>query len=138
MRERFPKLLFAAILLACSLIGLGNQVAYAYKCKPAGTPVEELKEAAAVFVGKVKKVNDDGPVRITEFEVERYWKGLGTRTITVRSGKHLYGYRFTRGEKYLVYAYGEDQLEIDRCGRTTTLEKATYDLKELGEGKVPK
>ena len=75
MRARIPKLIFATILFACSLVGINSQLAYAYKCKQPGTPLEELKEAAAVFVGKVKKVNEDGRARIFEFEVERYWKG---------------------------------------------------------------
>ena len=137
MRARFQILFFAAILLAYFLVGPISKVAYAYKCKPTGTPLEELKEAAAVFVGKVKKVKEDGPARITEFEVERYWKGPSTKNITVRSGKHLYGYRFTAGQKYLVYAYGKDELETSRCSRTRNLEGAAADLKELREGKVP-
>ena len=98
MRVRFPILFFVIILIACSFHGLISQPAHAYRCKPLGTPLEELKEADAVFVGKVKKVNEDGPARITEFEVERYWKGASRKSITVRSGKDLYGYRFATGE----------------------------------------
>ena len=137
MRTRFPILFFATILIVCSFLGIISQVAHAYRCKPLGTPLEELKEAAAVFVGKVKQVNEEGPARITEFEVERYWKGPSRKTITVRSGKALYGYRFTRDQKYLVYAYGKDELETSRCSRTKSIESATNDLKQLGEGKEP-
>ena len=137
MRRLSPILFFSTILIACIFLGLTCQVAQAYRCKPTGTPLEEMKEAAAVFVGKVKKANEVGTVRITEFEVERYWKGPGTKSITVRSGKHLYGYRFAPGQKYLVYASGKDELETSRCSRTRGIASAAFDLKELGEGKVP-
>ena len=63
--------------------------------------------------------------------------GRGSRkVIVVRSGTHIYGSRFTMGQKYLVYAYGEDELGTSRCTRTKSLESATFDLKELGEGKI--
>ena len=97
----------------------------------------------AVFVGKVRKVDEVGRTRIAEFEVERYWKGPGDKTVVVRSGMHIYGYRFDVGTKYLVYAgyvereTGEKALETSRCGRTTPFESAALDLKELGEGKIP-
>jgi hypothetical protein len=48
-----------------------------------------------------------------------------------------YGYRFTTGGKYLVYAFGKDELETSRCSRTKSVEDATLDLKELGTGKAP-
>jgi hypothetical protein len=137
MRLRTPILSLATILLACYLLGPISQLGYAFKCKPAGTPLEELKEAAAVFVGKVTKVDESGAARVTEFEVERYWKGPGRKVITVRSGKHLYGYRFATGGRYLVYAYGKEEIETSRCSRTKGIESAAYDLKELGEGKMP-
>ncbi|HET8670035.1 MAG TPA: hypothetical protein VFM05_05240 [Candidatus Saccharimonadales bacterium] len=137
MRTRIPTLIIATILFACLLGGINGQLAYVYKCKEPGTPLEELKEAAAVFIGKVKKVNEDGRARIFEFEVEKYWKGASRKVINVHSGKHIYGSRFSMGQKYLVYAYGEGELGTSRCTRTKSLESATFDLKELGEGKVP-
>ena len=137
MRPRIPSHIIATILFACLLGGINGQLAYAYKCKQPGTPLEELKEAAAVFLGKVKKVNEDSRNRIFEFEVEKYWKGASRKVITVRSGKHIYGSRFTIGQKYLVYAYGEDELGTSRCTRTKSLGSAAFDLKELGEGKIP-
>ena len=137
MRARIPTLIIGTVILAYPLASLNSHLAYAYKCKQPGAPLEELKEAAAVFIGKVRKINEDGQVRIFEFEVEKYWKGANRRILIVRSGKHLYGSRFTMGEKYLVYAYGERELGTSRCTRTKSIKAAGFDLKELGEGKPP-
>lgn len=137
MRARIPLLIFATTIFACSFLGSIGQSVYAYKCKTPGTPLEELKKAAAVFVGKAIKVNENGSTKITEFEVERYWKGPGTKNIIVRQDKNLYLFGFTKGEKYVVYAYGEDEIETSRCTRTKRFDSAAFDLKELGEAKVP-
>ena len=137
-RARFPVLPFTSIFLACTYLGLLSPLAEAYKCKPLGSPLEGLNEAAAVFIGKVTKVEEQKSVRITEFAVDQYWKGPGRRTITVRSGTHLYGYKFMRGQKYLVYASsGTEGLETSRCSRTRGIGSATLDLRELGKGKRP-
>jgi hypothetical protein len=138
MNKGTLKLFLATLLLAtCYFDGLIGQAAYTYRCIKPGSPRQELEKATAVFIGKVTKINDDSSARINEFEVEKIWKGTSTKRIIVRTGKHLYGYRFTEGEKYLVYAYGKGELETSRCGRTKSVESASLDLKELGEGKVP-
>lgn len=135
MRIAIP--IFTTTLFASLLAGLTCQQAYAFKCKEPGSPRQELEKAAAVFTGIAVKMNEQGPYKLIEFKVEKRWKGAATRSITVRTGKHLYGYRFTVGKKYLVYAYGEEELETSRCGRTRSVEAAGIDLKELGEGKAP-
>jgi hypothetical protein len=137
MRARTATIIFAIILFACSPAGVNGQLFFAYKCRPPGAPLEELKRASAVFVGRVKKASEEDRAMVFEFEVERYWKGAGGKVITVRSGKHLYGVRFTPRQRYLIYAYGKDELETSRCTLTKTFEAAAADLKQLGEGKVP-
>ena len=137
MNVHIANLIFTALVFASLLVGLICQPAYAFKCKEPGTPRQELEKAAAVFIGTATKINEESSYKIIEFKVEKSWKGPTTKSITVRTGKHLYGYRFTTGKKYLVYAYGEGELETSRCGRTKSKESATMDLKELGEGKAP-
>jgi hypothetical protein len=44
---------------------------------------------------------------------------------------------FIVGKSYLVYAYGKEVFETGICTRTRDLDKASDDLKELGEGKEP-
>ncbi len=47
-------------------------------------------------------------------------------------------YPFKVGERYLVYAYGdENELGTSTCTRTRKLKKAKEDLKALGEGRNP-
>jgi uncharacterized glyoxalase superfamily protein PhnB len=128
------RLLALSLFFACFLNGLLGQAAFAYKCRERGSPRQELERATAVFIGKVTKVYDKGSVWINEFEVEKTWKGAKTKHLVVHSGRHIYRYRFQEGGKYLVYAYGKDELTTSRCGRTTSLASAKADLKELGEG----
>jgi hypothetical protein len=138
MNMRTLKLFLATLLLSvCCFDGLIGQAAYTYKCRKLGSPRQELEKADVVFIGKVTKISDNSSVRINEFDVEKIWKGPSTKRMIVSTGKHLYGYRFTEGEKYLVYASGTDELETSRCSRTKSLETASLDLKELGEGTVP-
>jgi hypothetical protein len=137
MIARFRVLTPTAALLASACLGFLSQPVEAFKCKPLASPREELKNASAVFVGKVTRVEQHESASITHFEVQTFWKGPNAKTLTVRSGKHLYGYRFTKGGEYLVYAFGKDELETSRCSRTKSVEEATLDLKELGTGKAP-
>jgi hypothetical protein len=132
--NRSNRVVALALFFAWFLSGLSGQAALAYRCRERGSPRQELERATAVFIGKVTKVTDNGSVWINEFEVEKSWKGPKTKHLVVRSGRHIYGYRFQKGGKYLVYAYGEDKLEASRCGRTTGLASAKLDLEELGEG----
>jgi hypothetical protein len=133
---RLPKLVIALLVLFACFLDLPVGQA-AYKCKGSGSPRQELENATAVFIGKVARINEDGPTRIVEFIVEKVWKGPSSKRLTVHTGKNLYGYGFTKTERYLIYAYGEKELETSRCSRTQSLELASLDLKELGEGKAP-
>jgi hypothetical protein len=133
---RLPKLVVGSLLLFVCFLDLPVGQA-AYKCKESGSPHQELEKARAVFIGKVAKINEGGPTIIVEFLVEKIWKGPSSKRITVHTGKSLYGYGFTKSEKYLIYAYGEKQLETSRCSRTQSVESASFDLKELGAGKAP-
>jgi hypothetical protein len=137
MTTKSPVRHFLTMFLALACIGVLTPSTHAYKCKPLRSPLEELKEADAVFVGRATRVKEEKSDWITYFEVDRYWKGPSKRTITVRSGKHLYGYKFMAGRKYLVYAFGKDELETSRCNRTKSVEEAKLDLKEIGEGEAP-
>ena len=82
-------------------------------------------------------------MRVT-LQVERWWKGGDTATLTVttiNSGAAC-GFGFQPDTKYLVYAYaerGRKELNVSLCSRTRSLPQAEQsgDLKELGEGKAP-
>jgi len=90
-------------------------------------------EAKAVFVGKLKKLeeptNPDGKLTgevIAHFEVERAWKGGIAEDITVYTTNTccICGFPFSEGQRYIVYAHGENRLVVSMCSRTRRLDVA--------------
>jgi hypothetical protein len=88
-------------------------------------------------------------VLAVKFKVKRWWKGGAareaflytsvTRTPGYGISSHAEGFAFTKGESYLVYAYGPpDRLRTNACTRTSLLARAGEDLHALGEGSAPK
>jgi len=121
--------------LLASFASLTDHQAMACGCQQSGSPREELKRVDAVFSGEVINVNWEK----IEFKVEKIWKGPRTKRISVkhRDERSDCTYVFVVGKKYLVYAYGKKIYSTHVCTRTKGLDKASYDLNELGEGKEP-
>jgi hypothetical protein len=119
--------------LFASFASLTDQRAMACDCAWPGSPREELRRKDAVFSGEVTSINRE---RI-EFKVEKFWKGPRAKKVSIRYELSDCTYLFVAGKKYLVYAFGKEILETDKCTRTKELDKASDDLKELGEGKEP-
>ncbi|MBK7707964.1 MAG: hypothetical protein IPN69_05045 [Acidobacteria bacterium] len=96
--------------------------------------------ANSVFVGKVASEKVVGDARLIEFSVEKYWKGPGTKRLTVSVYETMrFQSWFGIGDRYLIYATnGNDGLVVERCSRTRTFELAADDLKKLGKGKTPR
>jgi hypothetical protein len=88
-------------------------------------------EAAMVFSGQVIELDEF----TAKFKVERVWKGAPAEEIVMSTGARKAdsgeiiisdcAYRFRRGEKYLVYAYGSgERLQTHKCTRTADLGSA--------------
>ena len=148
-------------LLSALAILSAHGVTPARECRDRarGTPREELKRSAAVFIGTVIDVTKPRPDEHMEggrvvyedrlyvhvkFRVEKYWKGVGrgelTITIEAEREESGCGYDFMSGT-YLVYANGTGRgrakrLWTDCCTRTRRVEEAGGDLRELGAGKA--
>ena len=79
--------------------------------------------------------------RKIEFKVEKIWKGAVAKMISIKYEQCDSTYLLEVGKKYLVYAYAyaydERIFETSKCSRDKELDKASDDLKELGEGKEP-
>jgi hypothetical protein len=104
---------------------------------------ERLKafdKAANVFSGEIV-ILDRFTVR---FRVDKIWKGPVSEEITMLTGMKDHGdgifsssscdYHFTKGEKYLVYAYGPpEELKTHACSRTTLLKYAEEEMRGLDE-----
>lgn len=117
--------------------------ARACSCAMPGSPQEHLARASAVFSGRVKNVEEASegpftsytdPVEVV-FEVKKVWKGgfSGDEEMIVTTARDgaMCGYGFVEGESYLVYANGEDILNVSLCGRTSVLDQASADLEYL-------
>ena len=92
----------------------------------------DFREAHAVFIGRVLDVgpNDTGneetrriaPFKIT-LAVEKRWKGSRDRFAIVsdNGGPACGGFRFEKGERYLIYAFGKELETGTACTRSRPL-----------------
>ena len=155
--------------LAALFITALAPAAFGCVCAPAPPVAEALSEAAAVFSGKfvgaeyrkgiisgVRRVMEqtigekqEYEVLVLKFEAEQWWKGkpvkevvLATEQTRGADGSEIVGdcgFGFAEGERYLVYAYAEEEgLQTGSCTRTKRLAKARKDLKALGKGERPR
>ena len=125
----------------------GTTPAQACTCAPNGSPQESLAKASAVFAGRVVDSGFLGKVASAifpdvklKFEVSEFWKGPVSSMVVLSTpaDSASCGYKFVRGEEYLVYAFGTgNNLNTSICTRTRLLSAATGDLQELGRGKFP-
>ena len=135
MRKTTTTLL--ATLVFCLLAPASS---FACKCAQPPAPKEALKQAAAVFTGKVTKIERDPKYgKIIHLTVSKQWKGVDKQTVTVKTGLGGgdYGYGFQKDKIYLVYCHGKKELSTNICTRTKPLAKAKKDLEELGPPKEP-
>lgn len=140
------RLLLSAIV--CVAVLTGNAKVNACSCAPAPPPKVSLKQAAAVFAGKVVAVDID-EVRYSKtvtFEVASIWKGDIGKRVKVTTALHgaTCGYGFKKGGEYLVYCYASKAkdgepvvLRTNICTRTRPMANAAADIKDIGEGKKP-
>jgi len=138
MKRRVTRIHIAAMVfsgLFVGFTGLTDQRAMACNCQRPGSPREELQRVDAVFSGEVSSISREK----IKFKVEKFWKGPRSKRISIKHGDEHSEctYVFVVGKKYLVYAYGKEIFSTHICTRTKELDKASVDLKELGEGKEP-
>lgn len=129
---------------AFALVLCASSAALGCSCAPDRPTCEAFGSSQAVFVGKVvgakehrQHKNEDGTTSIYEvgeiyFKVEQSFFGTRGSRAVIHSGTGGgdCGYWFVKGERYLVYAYGEskDELWTSICSRTKPLENAEEDL----------
>jgi hypothetical protein len=132
-------------LLPIVFLMLGAEASLACTCAPAKSAAQELEQATAVFAGKVieirkhKQAADVFATGEAVFMVEKAWKGVEERIVSVFTASHsaACGYGFKQGQTYLVCAHenAEERLSTSICSRTSRLEDARADVAELGAGK---
>jgi hypothetical protein len=149
-------LLAAALLLV--QLGHGAEPAYACSCGES-SPQEEFEQSDSVFIGRARRASTYAlpdprpdavllPSVLTEFDVERVWKGPVQPRIAVLTHDPTAwpcAFSFEVGERYLVYsglnAKAPRGLATGRCWRTTGLEEPPSswlreDLDYLSSGAV--
>lgn len=131
-------------LIVFSLLFIaGSSTVFACSCVPPGSPNEELEKYTAVFSGQVLSINRAGYAYKSSykvnFAVEKAWKGVSEKNVVVSTATEgsICGFNFKEGERYIVYANGENSLSTSICSRTRSLATAQDDLSVLGEGKAP-
>jgi hypothetical protein len=113
------------------------------------TVAEYRARAQAVFLAKVvsKRKSDaleKNGVEVT-LKVERMWKGQITEEVLVYTGAtddlypfvNLCATPFSVGEKYIVFAFGEEKLTTDVCAGSGDFPYAKKVIKQLGKGRPP-
>lgn len=131
-----------SICVACAFALLASaSVVQACSCVPPPSPLKALKEASAVFVGKVvgRVVDENNHEQRVTLDVQRIYKGITQRRVEVSSILHgsICGFPFVMQKRYLVYAAGDEALSTGICTRTRLLKRAKADLAALGKGRPP-
>ena len=133
--------------LLCALILLGGNISSANEFAAAKCAIPNFERAfenaEAIFVGKVLSEKSEGRLKTFELEVEKFWKGVEEKKITVNVYENpRYQAQFKVGKRFLVFAEADDDGKLfdRRCSRTRRMsESENYIMKEnlekLGEGK---
>ncbi len=135
--------------LSLVLMNAWVEPAKACKCAhPKPSPLQALKQADAVFIGKVTEITiqrtpEGYRQRRLKIEASKTWKGITSKNVFVTTGfgQGDCGFPFVKGKTYVVYAsrFKENkQLHTNVCMRTRPLEEAREDLKLLGPAKAPR
>ncbi|MBD7969209.1 hypothetical protein [Paenibacillus gallinarum] len=143
------RILSIILIISLVLIELGSfHSSKAYACSCAFVEAKEKLELfSAVFegtvidIGETKSSSQYSQVREYTFAVERAWKGVKDKNITVFSldgGSNSCGFQFSKDRTYLVYASQDkdDTLVTSLCSNNLLSSEAGEDLKQLGAGQL--
>lgn len=127
-----------ALVIALSVVNASP--VHACSCIVPGPPREELGQSSAVFTGTVLSIRPAllplGTGKTVTFTVDKAWKGVTDKKLTVATAKHSAecGFPFIAGQQYLVYTRNEggQRLSASLCSRTKELAQTQTDLDELG------
>ena len=118
------------------LLCLSATAAHACSCTEPPPPQDALKDATAVFTGRVlTAVPEGGNAYTYTLKVHAVWKGSAAPEAKVAtSDVAMCGLWMEPGSELLVYASGaEDELSTSNCSRSKPVAVAGPDFAELGE-----
>jgi hypothetical protein len=137
---KFVKVIGSCLFLLTVLVIGESKVQACAKCATPDFDVAKQR-AAAIFIGKVISITEEGTSKIYEFQVTKTWKGDGKKTVKVTYFEAVrYEPIFEVGKEFLMFAEsGNDKiLHVYRCSRSAATENAADDLKLLGKAKKSK
>jgi TonB family protein len=128
-------------IFAFSFLCLGTADAQCSCARPNITALEEYKDATIVFTGEIIDIQRSDPDKhgryyeTAKLAVDRAWKENVASVVTVKN--YIYGciQGWKTGDKYLVYAYlNDDKVTYSTgccCSRTGKLEKTEKEVSEF-------
>jgi hypothetical protein len=138
-------IMVCALVVVSGLISFPATKVYACSCV-GGSAKDKLERSTVVFEGKViKKGNTSkfefGELREYIFDVDRAWKGVQSREITIYSYNGdggSCGFQFDEGRSYLVYSYldKDNLLQTNFCSGNIPISQAGDEINQLGLGTV--
>ncbi len=100
---------------------------------------EQFRMSTAIFVGKAVAIREENGMKIIEFSVGKYWKGISSNKVQIGVFETpRYEAWYQVGKTYLVYSRNDNGMLIDgRCSRSRELGDnfIAGDLKKLGKAK---
>ncbi|MDG0808081.1 hypothetical protein [Cohnella rhizosphaerae] len=122
--KRYISVLLLLSLVMVGLFSFSPDRAFACSCVAKNTQ-ERLDDAAAVFVGKVihkglPSMWGSGETREYAFDVQRAWKGVSTKRITIQAlagGSESCGISFSKNQSYIIFAHYDEKrmLQTNLC-----------------------
>ena len=131
-----------SLLLAVAVSFAAPSAIEACSCGRSGPPCQAAWSADAIFSGTVRSIDVSEPFNgddrsrhtVIRFEVDQRFRNVPSGQIEiVTDAFSTCSYRFTRGEKYVVYAQRREdgRFTTSICSRTRLLAEATDDLRYL-------
>ena len=126
---------FVPYVLAGVILLIGSASVLGCECATRNDFEIEFALSKAVFVGEVIDMDNARPDATVTFQVNKMWKGAKSETVAVKTNNRgkACGFPFTRGERYLVYAYDDGSLRTSICTRTAPAGYAGDDIKRLDD-----
>jgi hypothetical protein len=132
-----------SFLLVSCLFAL-TRPASACNCGHFPTKTDYAK-ATAVFSGKVVDISrgwshyDESNMwaETITIEVDRIWKGVNSRIVSVEEHGTSCDVSFNIGQRYMIYGSGNGTLYVDQCSGTVDIGWAKQAIQALGPGTAP-
>lgn len=115
------------------IVASANTIQPAFACSCSTRIPEKYYQSEVIFVGQIlERGAADNEMYVT-FNVSRSWKGVDTRTVTVRIDSPGCSPPFMAGLEYIVYAYSNDfGSRVKACSGTVSTENVEYVSRDFG------